>query len=284
MAINIHFFRKSSLEKIDFDKVLDYFETLPNFKIYYTDEYVEAVCNDKDFEFEYRYLITRQSRVKGIYDLNPAYININFLLEMPVLIPSFLAKEILTLAQKICKQFDLDIYHESFADVKPFNVVDMLVLFEQMRAQYVEEYGMQGKIKLDGEKLGIVFKYQRSIQSLVDYYNGEVTVGSCFPMTSHVNSVSGIGYRWVLGEAAVFPPYIDYIYVENEGQTYLVKRADFYRILSKYFIEIKTFLPDLYVIKGKNAKNCKKEVKKLAKFAIDASTFVPLRLCDAIEE
>lgn len=284
MAINIHFFRKNSSEKFDYTKILDYFETLPSFKVFYTDDYVEAVCNDKEFEFEYRYLITRKSRVNRIYDLSPAYININFLLEMPVLIPSFLAKEILMLAQKVCKQFDLDIYHESFTDVKPFNVVDMLVLFEKMRAEYIDTYGLQGKIKFDSEKLGIVFKYERSIQSLVDYYNGEVTVNNCFPIVSHANNVAGICYRWTIGTPSVFPPYLDYIYVDMDGVTALLKRDDFYRVLNKYFIEIKTVLPDLFVIKGKSAKATRKEAKKISKYAIDGSTFIPLRLCDVIEE
>ena len=119
MAINIHFFRNSALDKLDFSKVLEFFDNLPLFKTFYTEDEVQIEYRDDDFKFSYRYLITKKSRVNQIYKLNPVFLNVNFLLELPVLIPSFLAKEILTVAQKICKTFDLEIYNDAFKDVQP---------------------------------------------------------------------------------------------------------------------------------------------------------------------
>ena len=52
--INIHFFRNSSLEKIDYAKVLDFFDNQPNFETYYTDDYVEIIHKDLEFNFNYR--------------------------------------------------------------------------------------------------------------------------------------------------------------------------------------------------------------------------------------
>ena len=285
MAINIHFFRKSSLEKLDYAKVLEYFETLPNFKIFVTEEYVEIAYSDVEFSFNYRYLITKQSRVSRIYELNPMYSNVNFLLEMPILIPSFLAKEILTVTQKVCKIFDLEIYQDYFEDVQAFNLVDVLVLFEKTRANYIEENGLKDKITFDNEKLNIICKYQRSVDSLRDYYHNEVDVKYCIPIIDEKNNVSGISYTWSLGKPTVFPPYIEFVYiVDDDGMKYLVSRADFYRILNKYFIEIKTFLPDLYIIKAKQAKKAKREMKKLRKCVITNYEFKNLRLCDVIEK
>ena len=59
MAIYIHFFRDSGLEKLDFLKVFEFFESYPNFKIFYTDEEVQIDYRDDDFKFAYRYLITK---------------------------------------------------------------------------------------------------------------------------------------------------------------------------------------------------------------------------------
>ena len=87
--INIHFFRNSNLEKIDYAKVLDFFDNQPNFETYYTDDYVEIIHKDSEFNFSYRFLITKKSRVNKIYKLNPMYSNVNFLLEMPIMIPSY---------------------------------------------------------------------------------------------------------------------------------------------------------------------------------------------------
>lgn len=285
MAINIHFFRKNSLEKFDYEKVLEYFETLKNFKIYYTDDSVEIVYSDEEFNFEYRYLIMKKSRVSKIYELSPMYTNINFLLEMPILIPTFLAKEILTIVQKLCKMFDLDIYNETFKDVQPFNVVDVLVLFDKMRSDYVEEFGLQGKTTCENEKLNIICKYQRSVDNLKEYYQNKVDVKYCVPVVDYVGGESGFSYEWKIGTPAVFPPYIDYIYVILEDdKKILIKREDFYHIMGKYFIEIKTFLPDLYVIKDRNAKSSRKEVKKLMKVSFVNDNFRTIRLCDVIEK
>lgn len=284
MILCIHFFRKNSLGKIDYTKILEYFETLPNFKIYYTDDNVEMVYSDHEFEFEYRFLITKQSKVTRIYELNPMYSNINFMVEIPLLIPSFLAKEILTLVQKITKLFDLEIYQNELKDVEPFNLVDILVLFEKHRREYLENHEVTDKILYDNEKLNIICKYQRSIASLEDYYNHSVAVGRCIPVVDHEKAVSGISYTWQFSKPAIFPPYIDYIFIETDEETVLISREDLYRILAKYFIEIKTVLPDLYIMKEKQAKKARKEFKLLKKSHLADLNFTTLRLCDVIEK
>jgi len=285
MYINIHFFRKSNLEKLDYEKVIEYFETMPNFKVYYTDEYVEILYADAEFKFTYRYLITKQSRVSRIYDIDPMYSNINMLLEMPILIPSFLAKEVLAIVQKVCKIFELDIYNDELTGVQPFNLVDVLVLFEKLRTRYLEENETHGKMFFDNEKLNIICKYQRSVGDLRDYYHNEVIVDYVEPVVEKSKGISGFSYTWKLGTPSVFPPYISYIYVvEETGDRLLLTRDNFYRLMNKYFIEIKTFLPDLYVIKAKQAKSTRKEIKKLRKFAINDLNLKKLRLCDVIEK
>lgn len=285
MAIYIHFFRENSLNKIDYSKILDYFDTLANFKTYVTDDYVEIAYSDVEFSLNYRYLITKQSRVNRIYELSPKYTNINFMLEMPVMIPTFLAKEILTVAQKICKIFELDVYVDSFPDVQQFNLVDLLVLFEKSRSEFIEKNGLINKITFDNEKLNIVCKYQRSVNSLKEYYNNEVDVKYVVPVVDVNNNVSGFSYSWELGRPSVFPPYVEFIQVDDgEGNNLLVTRDDFFKVMNKYFTEIKTFLPDLYVIKAKQAKGTKKEIKKLRKLNNPNYHFKALRLCDVIEK
>lgn len=283
MALNIHFFRKNHLEKLDFSKLLEYFENLPNFKIYYVSDYVEIAYSDIEFSFKYRYLITKQSRVTKIYELSPMYTNINFMLEMPIMIPSFLAKEILTITQKLCKIFDLDIYHDSFEDVQAFNLVDVLVLFEEIRSTHIADHGLQGKITYYNERLNIICKYQRSVESLREHYENTVDVNYCVPIVAPEAGIQGISYTWKFQRPSVFPPFADYIFVETESEKLLVKREDFYRIISKYFTEIKTYLPDLYVIKGKQTRKVKRELKKLRKVNLNIENYTKLRLCDVIE-
>lgn len=285
MAIYIHFFRRNDIGKLDYSKILDYFDTLSNFKTYVSDEYVEIAYSDVEFSFNYRYLITKQSRVNRIYELSPKYTNVNFMLEMPILIPSFLAKEILTIAQKVCKIFELDVYVETFKDVEPFNLVDLLVLFEKTRSKHIEENGLNDKITFDNDQLNIICKYQRSVDSLKEYYQNEVAVNNVVPVVDVSNNISGISYTWEIGKPSVFPPYTEFINViDDEGNTLVINRENFFKVMNKYFTEIKTFLPDLYVIKAKQAKATKKELKKLKKFHIANYHFKALRLCDVIEK
>lgn len=284
MAINIHFFRNSALDKLDFSKVLEFFDGLPNFKTFYTDDEVQIEYRDDDFKFSYRYLITKKSRVNQIYKLNPMFLNVNFLLELPVLIPSFLAKEILTVSQKICKTFDLEIYTDSFKDVQPFNLADVVVLFEEARRLTIEEYGMQDKLPFDKEKLDEVCRYQRSVDSLREYYHNEVDVHVCEPILDKITNEFGISCNWTVGHPMVFPPHLSYIYVTDENDVpFLVRREDFYEQMGKFLIEIVNFLPDMYILKAKAAKKARKIIHKLRKSAIVDQNFKPLRLSNLLD-
>ena len=54
------------------------------------------------------------------------------------------------------------------------------------------------------------------------------------------------------------------------------------QILDKYLDEITNFLPDMYILKAKKAKNVKREIKKIKKIVMEKEYKV-LRLCDVIE-
>ncbi|MDD3999958.1 MAG: hypothetical protein PHX62_03590 [Bacilli bacterium] len=233
MAIYIHFFRDSTYEKLDFEKVLEFFDAYPNFKIFYTEDEVQIDCRDDDFKFSYRYLITKKSRVNQIYKLNPQYLNINFLLELPVLVPSFLVKEILTLTQKICKLFDLEIYNDAFSDVQPFNLADVVVLFEEMRRETIAEYGIQDKLPFEKSKLDEICRYQRSVASLREYYHNEIDVNLVEPILDKITNEYGISMVYNLSVPTVFPPHLSYIYIKEEQNIpFLVRRKDFMSVMN----------------------------------------------------
>ncbi len=284
MAINIHFFRNSSLPKLDFSKVLEFFDAYPNFKTYYTEDEVQIDYRDDDFKFSYRYLITKKSRVNQIYKLNPMFLNVNFYLELPVLVPSFLVKEILTITQKVCKLFELEIYNDSFEDVQPFNLADVVVLFEDSRQQTIEEYGMQDKLSFPKDKLDEVCRYQRSVQSLREYYHDEIDVKIVEPILDRVTNEYGISILWDFSKPMVFPPHLSYVYVkEEDGMPFLVRSNDFMSILNKYLIEIVNFLPDMYILKAKQAKQARKTLNKLKRVAIIDQNFKAIRLSNLLD-
>lgn len=285
MAINLHFFRDSNLDKLDFEKVLEFFDHHNEFRIYYDDEVVEVVYSDDVFGFSYRYFITKKSRVSNIYKINPQFSNVNFYLEMPVLIPTFLAKEILTITQRLCKLFELEVYHEAFGDVKQFNLVEVLVLFEQIRADFIEENGMQGKYRFRFERLNEICRYQRSIRDLTEFYKREVHVPRIVPIVDRVTNEFGMSVTWKIGTPGLFPPHIAYVYVENEKTgKFLVKFSELHKLLDKYMKEVGDFLPNMFVIKDRQARQTKKFVKKLRKNAMVDQNYKEVRLAEVIDQ
>ncbi|MFA6843661.1 MAG: hypothetical protein WCR33_04595 [Bacilli bacterium] len=284
-TMTIHFFRNSTLEKIDYSKVLDFFEELPNFTVYYTNDDVDIEYEDKAFNFKYHYLITKQSKVSHIYKLDSMYSNINMLMSMPILIPNNLAKDVFNITQKLCKIFQLGYYHDLFNDVKAFNIVDLLVFFRNQRKAYIDENGLQGKITYDADKLTSICKFQSSVKTLEDYYHNEVTVNYVYPVVDKKTGQSGMTYDWRIGTPIVFAPYVDYINILDVDDGYIIiKREKLLEIIGKYCDDVKNFLPDMYIVNGKKAKVCRRELKKIRKAAELGKDFKILSLSDVIEE
>ena len=270
---------------LDFNKVLEFFDVLPNFEVFYTANEVEIVYSDKEFQFTYRYLITKVSQVRQIYKLNPQFVNINFLLELPVLVPEYIVKEILTVTQRLCKSFNLEVYNDTFDDVKPFNLMDIIMLFKAQRHHDIEENGLEGKLLFPTDKLNAICNYQRSIDNLREWFQHEVEVDYCEPIIDKKTGEYGICCTWNIGIATAFPPFFDYVVIKDEdNEEFMVRRKDFITFVDKYLTEIGNYLPDMYMMKTKAAHKCKAVVGKLRKYAIVDQTFVPARLCDLIDD
>lgn len=286
--LTIHFFRDNSIEaKLDFNSVLEFFENQPNFQIYYSDGLVEIEYKDVEFDFKYHYLITKKSRVNQIYRLSPKFSNVNFLVEFPILIPSPLAREILGIIQKLCKTFELGIYHDSFSDIRLFNLVEMIDFYESAKKAYLANEEVDGKISYDAEKLNVICKFQRSVKNLIEYYHNDVIVNYCYGLiqtdASEGNKpFSGICYDWRFTSPIIFPPYVDFINVMCDDMNFIIRRADLFNIINRKLIEIKNFLPDMYILKVKQAKACKMYLKKLVKAKLNYE-FRQVKLIDCLE-
>lgn len=284
MAININFFRNNDAGKLDYEQLLAFFDEIPGFSTYMSEDEVEMVYEDKDFNFSYRYLITKKSRVNQIYKLSPKYTNVNFLLEMPILIPTFIAKEILGLAQKVCKTFELEIYHDSFDDVKQFNMVTLLSLFHDFREAYIEEYGLQGKLPFDGNKLDEICKYQRAVDNLKEYLHNEVDVQFCDVIIDKNTNEYGVCSTFNSGIPTLFPPHTDFVRIHDEENIeFMVRRDDFFSLMGKFLDENREDLPNMSLLKPKKARQSRKVINKLRKVAIVDSNFESLRICDLID-
>lgn len=284
LTINIHFFRNAQKGRIDYSELLKYFQDQPNFDIEYDDKEVNIIYTDVEFGFKYMYQITKISQVKAVYKLNPAFLNINFLLCLPLLVPSSAIKEILGFALKIAKQFDLEVYHESYSDVKPFNIADLYSLFASEQKKYLENNELVGKVFLDTNKLNAICKYQRNLHNIQEAYHYEVSVNPCVPIYDYNNKEFGICTTWDVGVATLFCPFFDYVDVKEENnESFLVRRADFIKFMEKYLSRVEDLLPDVYLLKNKAAKSSRSVASKLRKYAIVNQTFEKIPICNILD-
>lgn len=285
MTININFFRNTQKGRIDYQELLNYFLSVPGFEITYDDKEVNIVFKDTEFGFQYLYKITKVSQVRGIYKLDPAYLNINFMLCMPLLIPSYAAKEILGFALKVSKYFDLQVYHESYADVKLFNIADLYSLFATYQKAYLEENKPEDKVFYDSNRLNAICKYQRKIGDFEETFHNEVEVNPCIPIIDKKNNEFGICTTFNAGVSSLFVPHFDFVYIKDENsEPFYIRRGDFMKFMEKYLTKIENSLPDLYYIKPKAAKSSKSLVSKLRKYSIVEQTFEPMLICDLLDD
>ena len=202
MAIYIHFFRESSLEKLDFAKVLDFFENLPNFKIYYTDDEVQIDYRDDDFKFSYRYLITKKSRVSQIYKLNRnSSTSISFWCGADSVVFGQRSDD-----PRRCANLRPRYLQQRFEDVSR-SISLTSSLFEESRRRMIE-YGMQEKLPT---KVGRHLSLPALNRSLREYHN-DVDVNPVERSLIQTKDY-GISYTWSR-QPAVFP-YLDFVYIRK---------------------------------------------------------------------
>jgi len=285
--MTIHFFRNNMNPELDYQKLVDYFDDKDHFTTYYSDDCVEFEYKDDEFDLNYCYMITKKSHITQMYRLNPNFISAKLMLQFPLIIPSFLAREILTFTQKLCKTFELGCYTDRFEDVQNCNIVELMDVYEKEKAEYLEQNGLGDKIYYNNDKMGVICKFQRSIKELEEYYHNEVIVNKCYAIVQKdetpEDTISGICYDWKLGTPIIFPPYVDFINVITDDENYLVLKKDLIELINKKLLEIKNFLPDTYIVKAKQAKGCKKYLKKIMK--IDQNiNYRKINLIDCIED
>jgi hypothetical protein len=285
MAITIHFFRNRSLKRIEYDKLIEFFTEQPTFRRYDADDYVELLNHDENFELSYRFLITKRSRVNSIYNLSPDYVNINFLLEFPTLIPSFVAREILKLTQEMCKIFELETYYNGIQNIEPFNMVKLINYFEGERKLSLEKTKPGEKYFLDKDKLSTICKYQQSVGELREIYKDEYKVNRYLVLANPSTGEVALSVSWELGTPIVLPPFITHIHLEEENNLPAMIPAEHFRkFMGKYLVEVKEFLPDIYLLKKRAANKARTYNRKLRKETIPSNMFKVIRLSDLLEE
>jgi hypothetical protein len=284
----IHFFRNRSLERLDYSELIDnYFDTLDNSKITSNEDEVEISFPFLHFDSQYRYLITKRSRVSSLYRLSSNYVNLNLLCEIPVPLPEFLYKQVLKQISDLCDKFSLQIYCNGFDDIVPFNMFNMLKAMADEKKTYFEEHPEVKKYVVEQSVLNCVCSYQYFMDKIPSMITGDVIIHPYEALFDHRMERVVFSIKWTMGTPMVFPEFISYVCIEEEENLFTIVPKDvFYKHMEKQFYEIKEESLGIKMdyMNEKLAQKAKKLVKKMRKLSVSVSNFDNISLKELTEE
>ncbi len=284
----IHFFKSRREERINFIELYDdYFDKMDDVSIV-NDEDVSAITiNMTEFNFSYRYLITKRSQVSSIYKLNSDYVNVNMLVEIPLNIPLFLIRTILQQVDEMCKRFGLAIYYSQLDNIKEFNLFDMLLAMLKERNSYLEAHPEIVKYKLPEEKLSQVCLYQKILKDLPQIVKADLMANPYIIMLNKKTGKVELSINWKVGEPIVLPPNLDYVQIEEEENLVnLLSIEDFMYYCGSYTYEIKDTASPIRMLflNEKGAYKTSKYLRRMRRYFKDSSNFDVIKLINLIEE
>lgn len=281
----IHFFRERNKPRIDFYQLIDgYFDNLENCVIKSNDDELEISINMNNFDFTYKFYITKRSRVSSSYRLNRDYTNLHFLCEVPSVLPQYISRLIFKQISDVCEKFELAIYCSQFDDIHFFDMFELITALGKERIQYLEENSNIETYKVPMPILNEMCRYQSMIDELPDLVKGDVIVKKYIIMREKRTGVICTSISWKVGTPTIFPPHLNYVQVEEEENLVaLVPVEIFYKYVEKLMNEVKDVDFKLLYLNEKTALKAKKLIKKMRKAIVSYTNFEEIKITNLIE-
>lgn len=270
---NIHFFKEKS-RKIDIDQIIAFFEEIEGITIEMDDKSVRFNYLHPRLQYEARFLITPKSQVPDIYRLSPKFLDLNFHLEMVILTPDYVAKQLFDIVKKICEKFDFHIYNEMFEDVLPFKIDVVNKVFNMLKGAYIEKNPviLADYHLLPKEKLNSILRYLDDQVELQNYYKELETYVPKYHFLTTEKKELVIGIEWKEHSLTVFPPYLDYLFYRVGNEIKIVAYDEAFPLIEKLLLDVPGFIKETKVLPKKTASKVFKIMKK-TKFSMIDHTF-----------
>ena len=281
-TFNIYFFKERS-RQIDLDSLLNFFQNY---------EETEVEMDERSVRFKYQhprlnygacFYITPKSMVPNIYNLNPKYLEINFHIEIPILTPNYVIKQIIDFVKKVTERFDLFVYSELFSDVLPFKSDTVYKAYIIVKKAYLEKFPDKASqyIFVSTEKLSAILRYLDEQMQLQAYYKDLDTYVPRY-LYFKENNRPVLCIEWTEGKLTVFPPYLDYVMYRTAGKLKVVEYDQFTQDNQKFLMDVPGFLKGTRVVPKKFAKKLYGYMKKQPLSSIGQS-FNQLRLEELLD-
>lgn len=287
MKLEFHMFKKRHTE-IDSQSVFEFF-TDDHFSINTLDDLVELVYQDEHLDYQYKYIITKSNRVHNLYQLDSNFDTLHMSFEMNCLLPFYIVESIFKQTKKLCEKFGLRIYNDYFSDIKEFDYDELLSFWIMARETHLEELQLRGKsdtvYAVEASILYHVCKYQSEYLDLNRYYEGTINV---FPYIILYNPTKNkvefsVAYDWK--QPNVFPPYLDYVHVVEEGNLPATIEYDtLLKYIGKYLHDVPGFIKGTKILRKEDAKKVRKVFKKIKPLLNQQSHLQKISVSQCIDE
>lgn len=270
---NIHFFKEKS-RKIDLEQLIAFFEQVEGITVEMDEKSVRFKYLHPRLNYDALFVITPKSQVPDIYRLSPKFLDLNFHLEMPILTPDYVARQLFELVRKVCDTYDFHIYNEMFEDVLPFKMDVVFKVFHMVKEAYISknpvllsDYHLMSK-----EKLHQIFRYLDDLYELQNYYKELDTYVPKYHFLTTEKKKLVIGIEWKEHTLTVFPPQLDYIFYRVGNEIKVISYEEALPLIEKNLQDVPGFIKGTKVIPKKTAKKVYKTMKK-TKFMLVNHTF-----------
>ena len=260
---NIHFFKEKS-RKIDLEQLIVFFENIEGFKVQMDESSVRFYYTHPRLSYQVLYMITPKSQVPDIYRLNPKFLDLNFHLEMPILTPNYVARQVFDITKKICDRFNFAIYNEMFENVLSFKMDTVMKVFTMLKDAYMEKNPiiLNDYYYLPTDRLSSIYRYLDDHLELQEYYRELDTYVPRYHFLTTNNKRIGMGIEWKEQTMTVFPTGIDYIFYRVGEVIKVYDAQDVFDVINKYLIDVPGFIKGTKVIPKKVCKKVHKTIKK----------------------
>jgi len=259
----LHFF-KDKTTNFNYANLMDFFHDQDGFEIVYPEGRAVIQYTHPTTGYTCLYEITQKSIIGNISDLDPAYLDANFHLEIPLLTPSYIVKKYLDFVKVICNQFRLFVYSEFFQDVMDYSFDTIDHSFKIAKGTFEKKIPDMMSVyhKIMPERLNQILRYEEEAPQLLSYYAGQDIIVPKYVFLEENHKKIILAIELTDGSAIVIPPNTNYILYSSNGLK-LIDAVEFIKQHPRLFAEVPGFIKGTKVSVLKHTKKLHKLLKKV---------------------
>jgi len=258
----LHFFKEQTRE-IDLRATISFFESIEGFEIESDNKSMRFMYKDPRLGFEAQFLIMPKSQVKDIYRLNPKFLDINFQLELSLLLPNYFVEKMIDIVKRLTERFDYFVYHETFENVLNFRRDLILKVYSLLKERHIElnpkllnEY-----VLVETSKLSSILRYIEDNLDLQKFYQQSNTYVPHYHFLLNNENQLKLAFEWRYDSLTVLPPNIDYIFLNRGNDMSIVKYDEFYDQAKRYLENVPGAIKNTKVFDQKHLRKINKILK-----------------------